>query len=423
MNVLRAVCLATTGAVAVSFSVAEAQENFFKRDRHTSVQERQQPEFDPEPIRLGALLVDSSLGVGVNQNDNIFAEDTAEQSDTIFVIEPAVQARTNWSQHQLSGGVAVQHREFADIGSESSTDIRSNLRGRLDVSRFFTFSADVRADSLNEARSAAASQGGAVEPVSYDVLDGKVEASFQSGRMAARTTVAFSEYDYDDVALGVTGLISDQDFRDHTRSSVQTRLSYALSPDVAVFGQAEVGARNFDSTFDVLGNEINRDATTYALQGGLDFELQALIRGDVAVGWLKDKKDGIGFGDITGLALDGQIEWFPTQLTTVTLTGSRRTIDPGLIDSPGAVTTGFGARVDHELRRNVVLYATARTSGTKFEDIARDDTITDFGLGGIYKLNKHVHANAFFRHLNRDSDIAVVEFGQNIFGIRLVFYP
>ena len=422
MSVLKAAYLVTAGALAMSLPTAAAQD-YFQRDRHTRVQDRQQPEFDPEPIRLGGLLVDSSLGLGITQNDNVFATSTGEQSDTTFSIDPRVYAHTNWSQHEIGALVALQHREFSDLSSENTTDIRTQLSGRLDATRALSFSGSLNADSLHESRTTASSLGGFRDPLAYDVLGGRLEARYKRNRLATRTTLIISDLDYDDAELRSTGAIVDQDFRDHVRRSLQQRVSVAISPDIAVFGQAEVGERDFNTTFDVLGNEINRDSTTYALQGGVDFELPSLFRGDVAVGWLKDNKHGIGFGDISGLAVNANVEWFPSQLTTVTFSTTRQTIDPGLAFSPGATWTRYGVRVDHELRRNIVLYAQASQADTDFEDVVRDDEVLDFGAGGIYKMNKHVHVNAFFAYLDRSSTIPTDEFNQSIFGIRLVFFP
>ncbi|MEE9380423.1 MAG: outer membrane beta-barrel protein [Hyphomonadaceae bacterium] len=423
MRIFKATSLVTMGAIAASLPLASAQEDFFARDRHTSVQERQQPEFDPEPIRLGGLLLDSSIAAGISSNDNVFAQPTGEESDILITLNPTAQLRTNWSIHELSAGLDLQVRKYNDFDIEDATDIRANVGGRLDVTREITLSGRVYANEIYETRRAITSQQGLDGPIEYDVLGTQLEAQFQRSRISARATLTLDNIDYIDGSLLSNGLVVDQDFRDNVARRLQTRVSYALSPDVAIFGQAEVGSRDYDTTFDGLGNEVNRDSTTYAAQGGVNFELPSLFRGDIAVGYLKDKKDGIGFGDVSGLAIDGRLEWFPTELTTLTLDASRRSADPGLLASPSAINTSFGVRADHELRRNIVLYGRVGRTSTDFEDFAREDEVANLGFGGIYKMSKHVHIDAFYDYFNRDSDFAPDEFSQNLLGIRLRFFP
>lgn len=410
------------GLAAMTAQTATAQE-FFKRDRNVGVLERPQPEFDPEPIRLGAVEARSSLGLGGIYNDNVFATEENEVSDFAFVIRPELDLRTTWSRHEVGANVAVEHFEFLDEGSESVTNVRGGVRGRVDVNREFNVTAFGFGARRHEPRTQISVLDEFGEPVRVNEFGGGVTGNYERDRVQLRLGYDIRDQNFNDVETTTVGDI-DQDFRDNIRHTVTGRAGYAVTRDIAVFTQASFFSRDFDNlTTLTTGEQASRDSTGFTVQGGLNFELAAPFRGDIAVGYLEENRDSPQFADISGLSVDGRLQWFPTRLTTFTLTGSRRTTDVGLIEAAAATSNSANLRVDHELRRNFTVYADGGLFDTEFEDFDRDDTFFDVGLGGIYKFNKRVHLEAFYRYTNRDSTILTEEFNQNIVGFELRFHP
>jgi len=171
----------------------------------------------------------------------------------------------------------------------------------------------------------------------------------------------------------------------------------------------------------------SRDSQGYTVSGGVDFELTALLRGDIAVGYLNEEKDDDFFSDVSGLSLDGNMQWFPTRLTTVNFAAGRRVVDVGAFDSPSAVETRFSAGVDHELRRNVILSGYAGVSNYEYEEVDRQDDNLELGATATYKMNKRVHWDAFVRNLERDTSGSGVfgdpSYGETLFGLGLKLFP
>ena len=121
------------------------------------------------------------------------------------------------------------------------------------------------------------------------------------------------------------------------------------------------------------------------------------------------------------------MEWFPTRLTTVGFRAGRRVVDIGVFDSPSALQTSFGASIDHELRRNIILSASANIVSYDYQEIDRTDDVNDLSLTAAYKMNKRVHFETFARHINRDSSGTGVfgdpSYDVNLVGVGLKFYP
>ena len=431
MNHLKSICLLTVAGSSLVAGSAAAQgqgsDNYYSRNKYEAVMDRRQPAFDPEPIRLGSFLVNATGVVGATSNSNVYAQHNNEKSDVIARIGGEVVGATNWSVHEVGFDVSAYRNEYLDLSDESSNTLHGSLRGRMDVTRDFSLAGRVFADKGVEPRYEPAGLGGLEKPIEYTTTGAEVQANYTNDRIRWTNAVGVTDYNYKDGRIIGSGAVADQDFRDRKATSARTRLSYAVSPDLAVYAQGTFRDEAYDNTQLIGGALRSRDSQGYTVAAGVDFELTELVRGDIAVGYLnEDKKDNF-FSDVDGVSLDGRLQWFPTRLTTVTLTGARRVVDTGIFTSPSAVSTDFGARVDHELRRNIILSAEAGFTNYDYQEIDRSDDMPSFGVSARYKMNKRVHVEAFARHLGWDSsgqDVASVSsYGINMIGVELRFHP
>ncbi|MDP3738002.1 MAG: outer membrane beta-barrel protein [Hyphomonadaceae bacterium] len=396
--------------LATPVAMAQTADNPFFRGRYTEVASRTQGDFDPEAVRAGAFEIWSSLGLGAEYNTNVFATDGNEDDDTFIRVRPEVLARSNWSVHELTAGVAVDHRDYVTFDSETTTDYRAFVGGRLDVQRPFYLRGRVDAAHVTEPRYEPASSG-QLEPAQYDLLSATAGAVFRRDRFQIEGDFTNSEQDFDAAFF---------DYRDVTENSVFTRASYAVSPDVALFVQGRRSDLDYDSA--------DTDGTRTWIQVGTSFELQAPFRGEIAVGSVNDEKDDLDLVDTDGLSVDGRVFWFPTQLTTVAFRANRGVTDTGVQTSPSVTDTRFGVRVDHELLRNVILFGDIGFGKYEYEEIDREDQFTNFEVGAGYKLNKHARLDFSYRLNNQESsgtqaDLLRLNVDQNIFAVGIKFYP
>ena len=123
---------------------------------------------------------------------------------------------------------------------------------------------------------------------------------------------------------------------------------------------------------------------------GANFELSNVTRGEIGVGYLRQSYDDPAFKDIEGFGARGQVEWFPTQLTTVTFTASRVIEDSGIPGSAGYINTSLGAQIDHELLRNVILTGQLAWGDDDYDTLDREDKRLRAGVSATYLLNRGV---------------------------------
>ncbi|MDZ4052043.1 MAG: outer membrane beta-barrel protein, partial [Phenylobacterium sp.] len=107
--------------------------------------------------------------------------------------------------------------------------------------------------------------------------------------------------------------------------------------------------------------------------------------------------------DIDGFGARAQVEWFPTQLTTVTFTGSRTIEESASPGSAGYTSANLGVKVDHELMRNVILTGNVSKGKDDYQGITREDDRFNAGVGATYLLNRHVGVTLAYSHMDMDS--------------------
>jgi hypothetical protein len=421
---------------------AFAQENPFERNRYVSVTERPQPEFDQQPLRAGAFRLTPSLGLGAEYTDNVYAQNQGEE-DTILVVRPELDVQSDWSRHALGASFTAEARQFLEQDSENTEAYQGVVRGRLDVVRDFWIGGQALAGRQVEMRFAPAAVSRAAEPVEYDVFGLNLDSQLRGGRTQLDVGLGLFESDYEDVPVipdnnpATSDAPLEQDFRDVTETWVRARGSYAVSPDVAVFVQSRYATLDYDLAA-LSPNPsgpptvLDRDATRWSAQIGASFELQRPFRGDIALGFFNEDKESPVFRDFDGFSIEGRLQWFPTQLTTVTTSASRGAYDPGLFNSASATQTIVGVRADHELRRNVLVFADTRYVLTDFQDIDREDNQFDISLGVGYKLNPNARIEAGFTRRTIESsgfdaelssDGRARDLDQNILGVTLRLFP
>lgn len=421
---------ASCGALlATSFAApGVAQETSFQRDRNVSVRERRVEGYDALGLRAGAFLLFPWIETGVVWSDNVFATPTDEQSDTVLTLSGAMRAQSQWSRHALEAFVDFAHVEYGDFQDESHSEWGVGADGRLDVARGAWLAAEAARRSLVQPRSDASTPSDALEPVTYVLSTAAVSGSREGGRVRLGADVGWTQYDYEAVRTQFSGLLS-QDYRNEEIVYGGVRLDYALSPAVALYGVVRANDRDFEQTPDltdaVVENDIDRDSSGWDVGLGLDFDLTRTARGHVLLGYLEQDYADPGTATTDGLAMNVWVEWFPTQLTTVTLSADRSINDSAVGEAAGMLTTRFGAQVDHELRRNLIVWGRAGWAMDDYDGIDREDDRTDFGVGADFKFNRLLAARVSFQHFDRSSSGGDpgFEYTEDRFSAALVVHP
>lgn len=394
-------CSAAVACIALTApQIAQAQDlgSNFKRDKNVSVRDRPRPDYEATGQKAGGFTVYPRVTVDLEHNDNIYAVATGKTDDNIWRVKPEVAVRSDWSRHALgffAGGNVIR---YADHGSENTEEYTVSANGRIDVARGSNITGSTQFQRLTEPRTSitAGSPAGATpKPVQYDLVTSSLVGVKEFNRLRVTGRLDDKDFNYKD--QGST--LFNQNTRDRNELSYGAKAEYAVSPDTAVYATATGNKKDYDTNLAAF----DRSSDGYVVGVGANFDLSEVMRGDIQVGYMKQSYDQAAFKDISGFNAVGNVEWFPTQLTTIGINGSRTIEESVAPGSPGYISSNIGASIDHELLRNVLLSANASYGKDAYEQVDRDDKRTNFSATATYLLNRRVGLFLTYNYLKQES--------------------
>ena len=398
-------------------AMAYAQDrSAFARDRNISVGERLLPEYSPIGIKSGGFTYYPRIPVSAEFNDNIFYTNTNKTNDTILTIAPELGIKSNWSRHALGLIARVGYDKYIDNDNESAGFYNLAGNARIDTYGFSNLFGGFELQGGSEPRGEELYLSSAAERVQFSYGGVNFGYKYEYNRLRATVGYKYNTYNYDDVK-SVNGGTIDQDYRDRSEQSVEFKGEYAYSPSVAFFVSAAPVKIKYDNS------NINRDSDGYDVNVGSNFDISELSRGEIKLGGFSRNYDNPLFKKASGFSLDSKFEYFPTRLTTITLTGNSGLRESAELNSSGYKYTSFGIRLDHELMRNVLLYGNIGTSSSDYSDIDRTDDRFNVGVGAVYKLNQNISIVSSYNNLTLNSSgiNAVREYKDNSFKVGISY--
>lgn len=376
----------------------------FARDRNISVSERTHPGYEALGVREGAFMLWPKLTVSTEYNDNIFATNSGQIADGVSHITPEIDLSSTWSRHSLQAYARGTFNEYWQNSNQNTDDFAVGAKGQLDVLRSAILTGGADYSRLTEPRTSASSAGNAF-PIQYDMTSLYAAGAKEFNRLRISGRVDWQHYKY----IDRTGNFP-QDDRNRDVTLGMVRADYAVSPDTALFVEVAGNDRNYKLSASPIINGapefpafINRDSHGVQVLAGANFELAALVRGELGIGYLKQDYHDSRFSGVSGLGARAQVEWFPTELTTVTLNASRTIEDAGLAGASSYLSTNAGVKVDHELLRNIIVSANAAYGKDNYRGISRDDTRYTAGLGGTYLFNRNLGLTVGYSYYKQNS--------------------
>jgi hypothetical protein len=368
-------------------------------ERYTAVMERIQPGYAVAGIPLGTLTLSPSMAIKSGYDDNIFATETGKVADEFVRFLPQATLQNNGSQSvwTLDGRAQIDrylHRTTEDIADYAitATDIT-----RIDHATTLRLAA--RTESEHQSRLSQDIFEFTVKPVHYTEQSASVALTRDWGKFRAAGEALLAHFNYRNGELP-DGTVSDQQGLDQTSYRINVKLSYAQNPSLAWFLNASYNNRNFRTG---TVETPQRDSQGYQLLGGADFEPTALVRGSIGIGYIKQNFRLPFFRDLGGLSYDVKLQFFPTQLTTVTVKGTRKVLDSGIPLSGGYLSTEGSVQIDHEWLRQLILSASFGLQHNKFNNLDRIDDRKATTAQAIYKMNRFASIDLRYDRLDQSS--------------------
>ena len=418
--------LAGCGLVIAGGSNAYAQESADQDvTPNYTVSDRFNQNFGADGIRSGSFLLFPSMRYEQIYDDNIFSAETNEVDDFIANISGALSLQSDWDVHALRIGGNVRRLQYFENDTESRTDYGVDGLVQFDLGRraAATFSAGY--DQRTEPRRALQTAFGE-SPVRFSVFDAAMEFDLRQNRFREQFGVRYAKDDFDDAFDPNNGnpIELDQDFRDREALEVFYRQSIRLRPTVALFAEIGGGVQEFDN--DQPGLNVSQDSQSYAASVGIALDINKVARGEIGVGYQTRNFDSDLFDDISGVNIDASLDYFLSDLTTVSLSANRSIENTAIVGFAGFYSTGGEVRIEHELLRRVMLFGGAKYTVDDFRavngvDVDRTDKFLEFNAGAEYAFRRNIVLRAGYTRIDASSSglLARNGFDENIIQVSI----
>ena len=385
-----------------------------------AVYNRSRPQYDPLGIRLEGFMFYPYASLSWVHDDNVLSSvSSAEQDDNILKTKAGFHATSDWGRHMFGFGFEIEDSRYDNLSSEDHTNIKGDIKGRLDIYHDLSASASFSLAKLHEGRgSSDAPSGTAQEPTPYNYYNAQfyIDKKFSNSKLQIGGSI--QNYDYEDVPQQGGGVI-DQDTRDGYVYTAVLKKLYNFSPGYSFFGIVDANFRDFEST----ATTTNRDSSGLEVRAGIEFEVTRLMAGEFSLGYLHQDYDNTSLSDIEDLAFKVALLWNPTQLMTVNLNATRVVSETTVAGASGHLDTTLSAKVDYEILRNLIGSPYVSYVLQDFEGTSREDEQITAGLSIEYLINRRLRAKSYYSYTNKDSSDSTFDYDKNTFGgeIKLQF--
>jgi hypothetical protein len=347
------------------------------RQESVSVQDRARPEFDSEGRRLGTFVLNASLDLSVASTDNLFAAmDSEELDDIIYGVAPSARLESDWSRNMVALEAGARFLSHEDYSNEDADSHFGRATGRLDIGENTALRGSARfGHEFTPRTDPDMDTDPTTPPVEYDRTDYSAGIEHRFARATVSLEAGRGEYDYE----------GTQNDRDNEQDFIRGRVDYEVSPRFGVTLQARYDDRAYQ-------NRPEADSENNTYMAGVTINTD-LMRGEVTVGQYSRDYADPDVDTLEGLAVAGELEWYVTQITTLTFTARQDADDQvSVVSRLPYESLEYGARIDHELRRNVILTASARMGERDYAvDLAdpRHDDYSEVEAGADWLLNRN----------------------------------
>ncbi|MBU4528232.1 MAG: outer membrane beta-barrel protein [Hoeflea sp.] len=289
---------------------------------------------------LAQRVVHESINYGASKTSRIYSETTL--SGTL---------QSDWSRHQLSvEGSATYQKNLSGTGTESPSanlDVRLNLDLLNDMTGIvgagYSYSQESRTDP--NAIAGATTQSGIHE------LRASIGLQKDLGVLRGTTSLEVTRRIYGNATSATGGSILVDD-RDTLGAELTARIGYVVSPALIPFLEASVGREKYDQRIDNTGAE--RSSTTYGARGGAEFNFGEKLSGELGAGYVLRSIDDSKLSNLSGLTLDGEINWSPRRGTDV-MAGLSTTLESATTaGESGSVVYEFDTSLTQQIHSAVV---------------------------------------------------------------------
>ncbi|MBX3578932.1 MAG: outer membrane beta-barrel protein [Rhizobiaceae bacterium] len=350
--------------------------------------------FAPVGITVGSFILRPSLESGITYTTN---SDLSAAGGPAWLSETTLRlnAESDWSSHSASVDAYGTFRK--SLAGNPVEETEAGIDGQLELELGNEFAATATAGYSRQPESVDSPVEivGSVSQPLLQTLNGSLGLAKNLGKARFSVTGRVEREWYGDAALSDGTTISQVD-RNFTLPTLALRGGYEISPSLTPFVEVEYGRRIMDTETDASGYA--RSADRVAARGGVEFNLDEKLTGELSAGWIRETLDDARLAPIEGATVEADVSWSPYRGTTVGLVANTTVEGTTVAGESGSLLHTATVSLERRLRRDLT---GSITLGAEWRDyIGSDDTDTTLSAEGslTWWLNRYAGLTTRLRH-------------------------
>lgn len=372
---------------------------------------------DYKPAEPGSFKLTPKLTLQTSYNDNIYADDSNEQSDFITSIRPELGITKYIRDHMFKLSLKGNAERFKNETSENTEEGSADLSARLIARRAWQiplgFSYDI--DHINRDTNRSVSRPNA--PTKTKTKSAYLGLNYDGQRkFFGSVTGKFEDKEFEDGTTFGTNTATIRSDNNYDRREIILKAGLKPAPFYKPYIELAAGNKDFKKLrYTGTGfNGVDRSHNFKRALFGLSLDYKKLITGDIAFGQSWRDYDDVSLSNDSTTAARMNISWTPLERLKVIADFSRKFEDDNSVNS-SIVRSQAGLNTTYELNENWVASAGITAAHEKFENTARKDKRYDAAAGIDYRINESLSLGLNYNFTTRDSSASALDFEQSAF--------
>jgi hypothetical protein len=357
----------------------------YELDPIQAVMQNGGPDYNPVGWRVDDFVIRPAVDESFGYDQNPLGLNGGKSS---VVVDSAasVNANSDWSRNSLGASFSINDLEYLNLPIANQRTDTAFVGGRLDIGRD---SIDLSAGHIDsDLGPTDVFTEGLVAPVPYESNDIRAAYNWLLNRLTLTPNVDFNTYRFG-TAQGSIAPVNDTSLdKDQIAGGVTG--NYEVSPGRSIVVVWQETQADF---LHRAPGSINPNYLDSLILAGLDYDTLALFRYDFLVGY---ERRSFGTSSISTLSVpvvEASVTYLPTRLSTIQLSAVRHLSDAGYNVAENLAYTEGVLRLDHALRRNILLNARVDAALTDASGNSLSHFQLTTGFGATWLLSRRIRVS------------------------------
>ncbi|GGE99255.1 hypothetical protein GCM10011611_01010 [Aliidongia dinghuensis] len=353
---------------------------------HELLQDRFDRRTSVPGTQIGAVSFQASAVADLGYNDNVFAQQTGVKGDGFVDYGGRISGDYHYDGFRALLDLNYQERRYITLPNEDYWQGGARLNLSDQIGRDVSLFAQGGVQRLSVPRSDPNTING-FQPATYLLYDGETGVALGNGSSNLVTVTMGVNQSIFDQSFGSQGQIITND-RDRQEIFGDVRYDHTFFGQQKAFLEIRPDGRTFGRETDASG--FHRDSNGVRSDAGFVFDIDSLFLISITGGWQTQDYADPRYGTINKPDVVLDLLWSPTDLTQADIKFTHEYFEDLFAESPGYVHDMTTLTVSHELKRDLLLKASAsydartlQKSTRRYDIISTDGRVEYEALRGF----------------------------------------